>query len=319
MAIKGYFFNAVYDSSTQTYDREYNAEDVTGYLKLLVRGGVFPNPSTNLQVLENSGMNITVKAGSGWFADGRKIDVTADYVLTVSQSDVLLPRIDRVVFYADYVNRTVGLDVIVGTPAVNPTAPALTRSSSRYEYGLATVLVAAQAASISQSAITDTRADTNVCGWVTGLIDQVDTATLFAQWQTAYEEFYSDMETWKTSQETSFEGWEADQKAAFEAWLQDLTDELNVDTYVEEYHKSEEFTTSGYHYISLNWTNYTYEASDIINVFINGQKLTDQEYDLVTTGGSPAPYVGASFGVMFPAANVMEVQVLKSVIGFDQT
>ena len=317
MAIKGYFFNAVYDSSTQTYDREYNAEDITGYLKLLIRGGVFPNPSTNLQVLENSGMNITVKAGSGWFADGRKIEVTADYVLTVTQSDVLLPRIDRVVMYADYVNRTVGLAVVAGTPAVNPTAPALTRNSSRYEYGLATILVGSQVTAITQSAITDTRADTNVCGWVTGLIDQVDTATLFLQWQTAYEEFYSDMETWKTSQETSFEGWEADQKAAFEAWLQDLTDELNVDTYNKVYRKSETFTTAGYHYITLSWTNYTYDESDIVDVYINGLKLTRDEFDLVTTGGSPAPYVGASFNAT-GYGDVMEVQVLKSVIGFNQ-
>ena len=56
MAIKGYFFNAV--ESGGTYDRVYNAEDVTSYLDLIVGSGVFPNPSTNLQVRASTGMNV---------------------------------------------------------------------------------------------------------------------------------------------------------------------------------------------------------------------------------------------------------------------
>ena len=53
---------------------------------------------------------------------------------------------------------------------------------------------------IIQANITDTRADTEVCGWVTSLIDQVDTHTLFLQWQDAYQRYYdestAEFETW---------------------------------------------------------------------------------------------------------------------------
>ena len=39
---------------------------------------------------------------------------------------------------------------------------------------------------ITQAMITDFRTSA-LCGYVTGLIKQVDTSTLFAQWQAAYE------------------------------------------------------------------------------------------------------------------------------------
>lgn len=70
MAISGYFFNAL--KVNDTYDRIYNAEDVTSYLDKIVGNGVFPNPSSQLQVTAGSGMSITVNAGQGWI-DGHKI------------------------------------------------------------------------------------------------------------------------------------------------------------------------------------------------------------------------------------------------------
>lgn len=314
MAIKGYFFNATYDSGSGTYDREYNAEDVTSYLSLIVGGGVFPNPSTNLQVMAAGGMNVTVKAGSGWFSDGHKIDNTADLPLVVSGSDILLNRIDRVVFYCDYVNRAVGIEVKEGTEAVTPTAPALVRDQSRYEYSLATIYIAASAASLSQTDITDTRPDSNVCGWVTGLIQQVDTATLFNQWQTAYEEFYADSLSWREDQESDFETWEQAQKDAFDAWLEDLTQELNVDTYIQNYTKSETFTGNGAKTVTVDPTGYTYAQGDIFQVFINGLLAKPSEYTLNTSGASPTvTYTFSSAGSL---SNEITVEVFKSRIGF---
>lgn len=299
MAIKGYFFNALYNSETGTYDRTYNAEDLTAYLSLIVGGGVFPNPSTNLQVqASGTGLTVNVQQGSGWFADGHKIDNTAVYPITLEGSDILYDRIDRIVFYCDYDNRVVGIEAVTGTPAADPVAPALVRTGSRYEYSLATVRIIAGAETLTQSAITDTRPDSDVCGWVAGLIQQVDTSTLFDQWETAYEEYFEE------------------QKANFDAWLHDLTEELNVDTYVENYEKSASFTSSDVSkVITLDWAGYEYEASDIVNVYINGL-LADAgtDYTLDTSGANPTvtfSFTGSSL------ADLCRVQVLKSVIGFD--
>ncbi|MES2405559.1 MAG: hypothetical protein V4567_14660, partial [Pseudomonadota bacterium] len=47
------------------------------------------------------------------------------------------PRIDRVVLRADFVNNNIVLDVLQGTPAVSPAAPALTQNTSIWEISLA--------------------------------------------------------------------------------------------------------------------------------------------------------------------------------------
>ena len=83
MAINSYFFNAVLNDGV--YDRVYNADDMTSYLDLLVGNGVFPNPSTQLQVRAGTGMNVIVGAGSGWI-NGHKMVNTADYAYTLRTS-----------------------------------------------------------------------------------------------------------------------------------------------------------------------------------------------------------------------------------------
>ena len=301
MAIKGYFFNAVYDSVSGTYDRVYNSEDLTEYLSLIVGGGVFPNPSSNLQVLASgTGLTVNVQPGSGWFADGHKIQNTAVVPLELEAADVLKNRIDRVVFYCDYTNRTVGIEAKTGELATSdPVAPDLVRDNTRYEYSLATVTINANTTTVTQSMITDTRPDSTVCGWVAGLIQQVDTSTLFEQWETAYEEYFEE------------------QQENFQEWLSHLTQDLNVDTYVEHFEKSATYTSSSYSkVITLDNAGYTYEVSDIINVYINGLLATaGTDYTLDTSGAHPT--VTFSFTTASGVSDVCRVQVLKSVIGFD--
>ena len=58
-----------------------------------------------------------------------------------------------------------------------------------WELSLGYVWVHANATEIRQSNIVDERANTDVCGFVTGLIDQIDTTNLFAQYDDAFNEF----------------------------------------------------------------------------------------------------------------------------------
>lgn len=302
MAIKDYFFNAIKDASTGVYDRVYNAQDVTNYLDKLVGNGVFPNPSTNLQVMADSGMGIIVKAGQGWI-DGHKIINTADMPLTVADSEVLLNRIDRVIFYVDYSNRNMGIEILQGTPATNPVAPTLTRTESRKEYCLATITINNQATSITQANITDTRADSTVCGWVQGLVQQADTATLFVQWETAYNQFFNQLQAWQT-----------EEKAAFDEWFEDLTQELRVDTYIEDYHKFVQLSQSDSNIVTLDMTGYTYESSDILFVSLNGLTATETEDYTIDTTKTP---VEIQLNIVGSAnvTNDVDIKVLKSKIG----
>lgn len=194
MAINSYFFNAVLSGGV--YDRLYNAEDMTSYLDLLVGNGVFPNPSTQLQVRAASpaGMSVIVGAGSGWI-NGHKMINTADMTLTVEASDVLLNRIDAVIFYVDFTSRSMGIEIKTGTVSATPSAPALEQDDDRFELCLAQISVPKQATAITAAMITDTRGNSDLCGFVQGLIQQVGTATLFQQWQAAFDTWFEAVQT----------------------------------------------------------------------------------------------------------------------------
>lgn len=266
MAIQSYFFNAV--QSGGVYDRVYNAEDVTSYLDLLVGNGVFPNPSTQLQVRASSGMNVIVGAGSGWI-NGHKMVNTADLTLSLTASDVLLNRIDLVIFYVDFNQRTMGIAVKTGTVAQTPSAPTLQRDSSRYEMCLAQIYVAKQVSAITTAMITDTRGNSNLCGFVQGLIQQVDTTTLFAQWQAQFEEWFD------AAKEQFQAGKQFKKLEGIHVTTQANEQSFNVTTYVPHYAF----------------------AYDILEVYINGIHLNGNEYTLtnsVVTLETPIEEAGAT-------------------------
>ena len=141
MAIKSYFFDAVISGGTP--DRVYSSADFVGYLSQLVGDGVFPNPSTQLQVTaDGTGMTVSVTAGSAWI-QGRKLTLTSDETLTIDAAHATLNRLDRIIAYMDTSTRTCGIAALKGTPAAAPMAPALTRTATRYELSLAKIIIPA--------------------------------------------------------------------------------------------------------------------------------------------------------------------------------
>ena len=197
MAITSGFFNSV------NGDRRYNAEQIGRYLQHLVSDGVYAYDSTSLQVLANDGMVVEVQPGQAML-DHHFLDNDAPITFTLSAGGSQ-DRIDAVIMYVDMTERCCGITVKEGTPAASPVPPVLTHTDVRKEYMLAMVRVPRLAGSITQSSITDTRANSAVCGWVTGLIKQVDTAALFAQWQAAYEEAYADFGDYLKAQQAAWE------------------------------------------------------------------------------------------------------------------
>jgi hypothetical protein len=112
------------------------------------------------------GTGMTVSVGAGWgailsstaLAGVYQIYNDAATTLSITTADVTNPRIDRVVAtvsdsYYSGVSNTVAFQVIAGTPAASPAAPATPSNS----ISLATVAVAAGATTISQGNVTDTR------------------------------------------------------------------------------------------------------------------------------------------------------------------
>ncbi|CDV96345.1 Conserved domain protein [Desulfitobacterium hafniense] len=188
MTIRSGFFNSV------SGDRKYDAGKFAEYFASFIGNGVFPNPSTGLQVAANDDMTITVKAGKAWIK-GYILVNDDDYILNLDPADGVLNRIDRIVARYDTVDREIRLEVKKGAFASSPVAPALQRDADAYELALADIAVNKGAISITQASITDLRLNTSLCGIVHGTVDQVDTTTLATQYQTWLTETQTEAET----------------------------------------------------------------------------------------------------------------------------
>ncbi|MCI5630192.1 MAG: hypothetical protein MR346_11295 [Clostridium sp.] len=200
---KSSFFNSI-QASDGSYDREYLAEDFARYFASFIGNGVFPNPSTNLQVLSNNDMTVSIDIGKAYI-NGYYYENTTKLVKTIDIADGVLNRIDLVVLRLDFTNREIKTYVKKGTFASSPKAQSLQRDSDMYELGIAEVHIDAGATTITQANITDLRLDSNSCGVVHGVVEQVDTTTIFNQFEAWYKEKTSEYESNMTSKITELD------------------------------------------------------------------------------------------------------------------
>lgn len=236
-------------------DRLYRADEMSRPYELLVSNGVFATPegtaSSYLQVYEHDGMDIVVNPGRGIFKDKWLIN-NSDLLLTVDTSEVTLTRIDSVIVKIDTSEsvRLGTIEIKKGTPASSPVAPTMERTLDVHEYRLANITVGPQVTEITQKNITDMRGSAE-CPWVTSLIQQVDTSTLLAQWQDAYQTYY------------------ADSKEAFDNWFQEIKDSAGTLTLIRMYSGYHETTEDEQTVIPIDIEQFN-NALDILQVYING-------------------------------------------------
>lgn len=181
---KSSFFNSV------SHDRTYKAEDWAEYFASFIGNGVFPVPSTGLQVVANDGMKLNVKTGKAWI-NGYFYFNTGDLAVELDTADGQLNRIDRIVVRWDLTERKISVAVKSSAPATSPVAPALQRDADVYELALADIYVGAGVTAITQSKITDQRLNTSLCGVVAAVVQQIDTAAFNAQLQAWFAEYQS--------------------------------------------------------------------------------------------------------------------------------
>ena len=267
------FFNSV------DGDRRYTADQMSNYFKGLISDGVYEGLGNAMVVTAGDGMTVNVGSGRA-IIDCKWINLDGSEILDISPASPTQARYTAVVVRMDLTNRTMELDTVDGEPAVSPEYPDITNTASIKELCLAMVYVPANAVSILQTNIVDKRGS-DLCLWVTGLIQQLDTSTLFLQWQAAFEEF-------------------------FEA----LTGRLQVNTYIQEYHKVVTMDGSATT-VTLDMTGYTYEEGDIVRIHINGLLAkAGTDYTLTVSGG-----VASLSGLPTASGTEVDVEVLKSKIG----
>lgn len=217
-------------------DRGYKNSFFTDYFASFIGNGVFPNPSTNLQVLESNGLTLTIKKGRAWIK-GRIHLGDEDVNLTLDTGDNLLNRIDKIVLRIDSINRTITKEIKKGTPATNPIAPNLQRDNDMHELGLANVFVRVGVTNINQSDITDLRFNNSECGIVKGTIQEIDTTTLFNQYQSWINqkkaEYDEDLISYIGDKKQEWDNWfnvtSTQLEGEFNTWFQGIKEILDSD------------------------------------------------------------------------------------------
>jgi len=152
MAYRSGFFNAK-QNTDGSYDRTYDANDISNYLGGLISDGVVQSSADALQVsVEQASMQVQIRPGRA-FLNNRWF--TADSVITLplTRAHGTLSRITAVALHFDEVNREVIPVCIDGTLASSPVAPQL---DDKYLL-LALVAVPANPSNLSQITVSDSR------------------------------------------------------------------------------------------------------------------------------------------------------------------
>ncbi len=186
MAWTSGFFNSV------NGDRRYNAQQMSEIFEGLITDGVYESVANKMAVQPNSGMTIQIATGRGWFGK-HWVNNDSEYTLTLSESDVILNRYVAVCVKVDDTDA-----VRNATPylkysdfATTPVKPTMIRTETVKEYCLAYIYIKAGATEIKASDIEDTRGNESLCGWVTGLIEQLSSATLFEQFTAIFNDWFN--------------------------------------------------------------------------------------------------------------------------------
>jgi hypothetical protein len=297
--VRSGFYDAI------NYDRLYSADDMNKPYSRVVADGVFATqygtPSDDLQVVSaGDGMKISVLKGQGicgakWFENDAAI------IITVPSNTTIYKRIDSVLMQVDKTSsgRVGSIVYRTGEASATPVPPDINTAAGLVEYRLANLEISSNAVSITNSVITDLRGSSE-CPWVTGLITQVDTSTLWQQYAAAFQEYFAESTK-------DFEEYCDRQKESWEEFIGQLTEELtvtpNILTYTSTYSATGTVTN-----IPINIASFD-PATDELLVYINGIYAPEGDRWSMNADNESIDLVSA-----ITAGNVVNFVVLKSVV-----
>lgn len=242
MSVTFGFYNSV------NHDRRYNALQMSSIFDGIIRDGIFMSIGTAMVVKSASGMTVNVGEGRAWFDHTWTLN-DSELPVKLEASELILNRIDTIVLDVDHRDsvRANSIIAIKGTPASNPVAPTLIRSTDHNQYPLCNIYIKAGVTEITQSNITNL-VGTGSCPFITGILETIDIEDLVSQWEAQWNEFYNaqtlDMQLtadewkkqwndWYTVQTAvataDMEKWMSDRQADFNYWWSQMQAVLDGD------------------------------------------------------------------------------------------
>lgn len=190
MAEKSGFFNAR-EAEDGTYDREYDAEQFAEYFANFISNGVYANPANQLKVVFDDSPSkpfvVIVRKGKAYI-DGYWYELTEDMEITIPANTKAYIVKDVIRCTLDKAERKVSIVLEEDVTSDHPT-----NNNNRHDLILSTIIVQPNASKLNAEDITDKRPDKTYCGFVTGVIDQIDTTELFQQYDETFQTWFNEM------------------------------------------------------------------------------------------------------------------------------
>lgn len=299
--IKSGFYDAIDN------DRTYYADDMNRPYKRVISNGVFANPagtpSNDFQVFANGGMQITIKAGEGLFGN-KWTQNSTDQIMTVQSNTSHYLRIDSIIVQVDLTRsgRKASIVYRTGVPSQSQdaAAPSINLYTDIVEYRIANIYVYQNVSEILQENISDTRGSAE-CPWVTSLITQPDTSTLWNRYNDAFANKLDEMGR-------TFDGYLGRVEDAWHQFFDNLTSELTLETNITTlsslYIASGETTT-----VPINIASYD-SSTDVLTVYINGMMAQG----MYTVSGTNIVLTNA-----IPSGTKVLIFVFKGIITSDMS
>ena len=207
------------------YDRPIKAENYRKMNASVFGNGVYITPQTECKVIATANDNtVKVQAGRMWINGAFGWVENDGQEVVFEPADKNLSRYIAIVVRLDdsLENRDIELGYIMGVPNANPIKPQPIRNSTRYDLVLAYILQSPNTTIITDSNIQDTRADSDLCGYVKGVVEEIDTTSIFNQFTTAFEELFADSEA-------DYSQWSNEQRNQFDIWFEQIKGQLSTD------------------------------------------------------------------------------------------
>lgn len=245
-----FFYNSV------EHDRVYDADSFSELFRKFFTTGVFTG---DLQVTAGEGMKVTV--GSGYCNINGKVKLwQSPQTLDITTAHASYDRIDTVVIERNDTDRDFRLKAVTGSATDSPRATAPVRGGEIYQLVLAQISVKAGATKITQADITDTRADTSLCGTVAAAVKEVDFSQFTKQFEGFFENYRESVKKAYDDYAKDIAGYEARQKLDFESWFDTVKGQLsgdvagNLQKEIDELRKGNTFSVVSVELTAEGWT-----------------------------------------------------------------
>lgn len=273
MSVKSGYFNS------KSGDRKYNARDISMSFKGIIPDGVYAGIGGKFEVTSGEGMTVNVASGRA-VIDGQWINSDESVTMAIDAATANTTRIDAIVLRLDLSASVRNFTIAVknGTAAAsNPEMPARTWTDTVKELFLASVTVANGTTEITQDLISDLRG-TSHCLYITGIVDQVKTASLF-------EEYKNKCVNYIAVKNTLINISAAKTQADFTAWLDELIENNTINTTVKKYQHFAVYRGASGYLDKVKMPLYQYDSRAALFVHIGGILLIPNvDYKISGTG-----------------------------------